>query len=234
MRKNSICIVGVDCRISSFSLMENLPICITLKTAVMDSISLPVVAPTFERLKRNGVWLHTLAGILILAHAVSHFRSENTHTLYFWCLLIISLDIFLLVIAGRDLLRQLPRVNLFFRLVEIVFFLGIGILMIIEGNELTGIVHFLLSIGYGYLFYCEKALRQTETLSFHHTGITIPGLPESRFLYWTHVNKVSANYDGIDIHTAEQQDLRFDLRRKLEFYEMERINDFCRHYLGKS
>src|SRR5579872_2510383 len=130
-----------DFKFSTNSHMENGHPRIPKKTALMDSISLPVVSPTFERLKRNGIWLHSLAGALILAHAVSHFRSETTHTLYFWCLLLISLDIFLLVIAGRDLLHQLPRVNLFFRLVEIIFFFCIGTLMIIEGNELTGIVH---------------------------------------------------------------------------------------------
>src|SRR5579872_3904954 len=139
---------------------------ITGKTALMDSISLPVVAPAFERLKRNGIWLHSLAGTLLLAHAISHFRSETSHSLYFWCLLLISLDIFLLVIAGRDLLRQLPRINLLFRCIEVVFFLCIGILMIVEGNEVTGIAHLLLAIGYSYLFYCERALRNTETLSF--------------------------------------------------------------------
>ncbi|HEY4108619.1 hypothetical protein [Puia sp.] len=199
----------------------------------MDSISLPVVSPAFEKLKRNGVWLHSLAGVLLLAHAVSHFRSENTHTLYFWCLLLISLDIFLLVIAGRDLLQQLPRVNLFFRSVEVIFFFCIGVLMILEGNEITGIVHFLLAIGYSYLFYCERALRNTEMLSFHHTGITIPSLPESRFLYWTHINGVDFTYDRIDIATSEQEDLRFDLRRNLDYEQLEHIKAFCRHYLGQ-
>ena len=199
----------------------------------MDSISLPVISPAFSRLKRNGIRLHTLAGILILAHALSHFRSETTHSLYFWCLLLISVDILLLVIAGRDLLQQMPRVNLFFRLIEVIFFFGIGVLMVVEGNEVTGIVHLLLTIAYGYLFYCEKALRDSETLSFHHTGITIPSLPESRFLYWTHVNGVNANYDGIEIRTSLAEDLTFHLRRNLEFEEMERINEFCRHYLGQ-
>jgi hypothetical protein len=203
------------------------------KTVLMDSISLPVVSPAFEKLKRNGVWLHSLAGVLLLAHAVSHFRSENTHTLYFWCLLLISLDIFLLVIAGRDLLQQLPRVNLFFRSVEVIFFFCIGVLMILEGNEITGIVHFLLAIGYSYLFYCERALRNTEMLSFHHTGITIPSLPESRFLYWTHINGVDFTYDRIDIATSEQEDLRFDLRRNLDYEQLEHIKAFCRHYLGQ-
>lgn len=124
----------------------------------MDSISLPIVHPSFERLKRSSTWLHLLAGFLILIHAISDFRSKELSSLFFWCQLLISLDIFILVLAGRDILRQLPRVNLFFRLVEIIFFLGIGTLMLIKGNRWSGIFHLSLSMAYCYLFYCEKRL----------------------------------------------------------------------------
>jgi len=199
----------------------------------MDSISLPVVAPAFERLKRSGTWLHLTAGVLILTHAVSHFRGEESHTLYFWCQLIISLDIFLLVLAGKDILRQLPKVNLFFRLVEVIFFLGIGTLMLLQGHLVIAIVHLSLSIGYAYLFYCEKRFRSEELLSFHHTGITIPGMPESRFLLWSHVNEVETFYDSIHISTSQKENLIFDLRTNLEFGQLEHIHQFCRFYLGK-
>jgi hypothetical protein len=199
----------------------------------MDSISLPVVAPTFERLKRSGTWLHLTAGLLILTHAISHFRGEESHTLYFWCMLIISLDIFLLVLAGKDILRQLPKVNLFFRFVEIIFFLGIGTMMLLQGHLAIAIIHLSLSVGYSYLFYCEKRFRSEELLSFHHTGITIPGLPESRFLLWTHVNAVETFYDSIHISTSEKENLIFDLRTNLEFGQLEHIHQFCRFYLGK-
>ncbi|HMI61911.1 MAG TPA: hypothetical protein VK518_13415 [Puia sp.] len=199
----------------------------------MDSISLPVVAPAFERLKRSGTWLHLTAGVLILTHAVSHFRGEESHTLYFWCQLIISLDIFLLVLAGKDILRQLPKVNLFFRLVEVIFFLGIGTLMLLQGHLVIAIVHLSLSIGYAYLFYCEKRFRSEELLSFHHTGITIPGMPESRFLLWSHVNEVETFYDSIHISTSQKENLTFDLRTNLEFGQLEHIHQFCRFYLGK-
>jgi hypothetical protein len=199
----------------------------------MDSISLPVVAPAFERLKRSGAWLHLTAAVLILTHAISHFRSEESHTLYFWCQLIISLDIFLLVLAGKDILRQLPGVNLFFRLVEIIFFLGIGTLMLLQGHIFIATVHLSLSTGYSYLFYCEKRFRSEELLSFHHTGITLPGLPESRFLLWSHVNDIETFYDSIRISTSEKEDLSFDLRRNLEFGQLEQIQRFCRFYLGK-
>jgi hypothetical protein len=124
----------------------------------MDSISLPVVHPAFEKLKRSSTWLHLLAGFLILIHAFSHFRSKELSSLYFWCQFLISLDIFILVLAGRDILRQLPRVNLLFRLVEIIFFLGIGTLMLIQGNRWSGIFHLSLSLAYCYIFYCEKRL----------------------------------------------------------------------------
>jgi hypothetical protein len=198
----------------------------------MDTISLPVVHPAFERLKRSGGWLHIVAGLLILTHAISHFRSSESPTLYFWCQLLISLDIFILVLAGRDVLRQLPRVNLFFRVVEIIFFLGIGTLMLVQGNLWTGIVHLSLSIAYCYLFYCEKGFRSEEQLSFHHTGVTIPHLPESQFLLWTDINEVETFYDSIHISTSSEKNLRFDLRKNLEFAELEQIHDFCRHYLG--
>ncbi|MBS1665084.1 MAG: hypothetical protein JST68_28825 [Bacteroidetes bacterium] len=200
----------------------------------MDSISLPVVAPSFERLKRSGSGLHIAAGLLILTHAISHFRNEHSHPLYFWCLLIISLDIFLLVLAGKDILRQLPRVNLFFRLVEIVFFLCIGILMLLQGHLLISIIHIALSIGYSYLFYCEKSFRAEELLSFHHTGITIPSLPDSRFILWTHVNDVETYYDSIHISTSDQEQLKFDLRNNLEFSQLEHIKQFLHFYLGKA
>lgn len=199
----------------------------------MDSISLPVVHPAFEKLKNSGNWLHIVAGVMILTHALSHFHRHETAPIYFWCQLIISIDIFILVLAGRDALRDMPNVNLFFRFVEILFFLVIGLLMLFSGSWISAVVHLTMSVGYCYLMYCEKKLRREELLSIHHTGITIPGLPESRFLLWTHVNQLEAHYDSILIHTSEAKDLRFDLRKNLEFEELDIIQDFCKHYLGK-
>jgi hypothetical protein len=200
----------------------------------MESMSLPVVHPAFEKLKKSGTWLHIAAGLLILTHAISHIHRQETPTLYFWCQLIISLDIFILVLAGRETLQELPNVNLFFRVVEILFFLVIGLLMAFEGNLVTAAIHLALSIGYSYLFYCERSLRRDELLSIHHIGITIPGLPDSRFLLWTNINDLEAGYDSIRICTSESRKLSFDLRKNLDFAELEQIHEFCRHYLGKA
>ena len=198
----------------------------------MDSISLPVVHPTFEKLKHSGRWLHAAAGFFILTHALSHFHRQEAPPLYFWCQLLISLDIFLLVMAGRELLL-LPRVNLFFRLVEIFFFLGIGLVMLLQGNIMTTIVHCGLSVGYSYLFYCERSMRKKELISLHHIGVTVPGLPETHFFLWSHINDIEARYDSILISTSDHQKMHFDLRKNLTFSQLEQIHEFCRHYLGK-
>lgn len=198
----------------------------------MDPISLPVIHPAFEKLKRYGNGWHIAAGLLILTHALSHIHSQESRPVYFWCQLIISLDIFILVFAGKDMLIQLPRVNLFFRLVEITFFLGIGLIMLSAGNLALATIHIGLSIAYTCLFYCERKLREQELLSFHHIGVSIPGLPQSRFLSWTNINAVNVNYDSIRISTSLDKDIHFEWRKNLEFAELEQIHEFCRHYLG--
>jgi hypothetical protein len=105
--------------------------------------------------------------------------------------------------------------------------------MLVQGHIAIAVVHLSLCIGYSYLFYCEKRFRSEELLSFHHTGITVPSLPESRFLLWSHVNEVETFYDSIHISTSQQENLVFDLRRNLEFGQVEHIHQFCRFYLGK-
>lgn len=198
----------------------------------MDSLSLPVVHPPFQKLKRAGRLLHITAGTFILAHAIAHFNQPESSPLYLGCLLLIALDIFILVFAGKNFLNDMPRVNLFFRLTEILFFLGIGITLLRELNWLMAIFHILLSMMYSYLFYCEKKINNSEYIAIHHTGISIPSLPESKFFLWAQINEVNARYDCITINTDGCISYRFDLRENLVFEQLDQIHEFCRHYLG--
>ncbi|MDF2189208.1 hypothetical protein [Paraflavitalea sp. CAU 1676] len=198
----------------------------------MNSLSFPVVHPSFQKLKHAGRLLHLTAGMLILVHAISHFQQPESSRIYLGCLLLMALDIFILVFAGKNILNDMPRVNLFFRLTEILFFLGIGITLLVEKQWLMGTVHLVLCSVYIYLFYCEKKAQSAEYVAIHHTGISVPGLPESKFFLWTHINGVDACYDSIRIETASSGSYEFDLRQNLAFEELDQIHEFCRHYLG--
>ena len=177
--------------------------------------------------------LHLTAGVLILAHAISHFNQPDSSPVYFWCQLIIAIDIFILVFAGRRILVELPKVNLFFRFVEFLFFLGIAILLFFEYKWIFGGIHLAISGLYIYLFYCEKKLNTGEYVAIHHTGITIPSLPESKFFLWSHISKIDARYDSITINTSLDKSYQFHLQKNLDFEELDQIHEFCRHYLGE-
>ncbi|HMF70433.1 MAG TPA: hypothetical protein VK616_03105 [Flavitalea sp.] len=197
----------------------------------MNSLALPIVHPAFQNLKRSGKLLHVTAATLILIHAITHMVRPGGNYIYFGCLFLIAVDILILVFAGKNILEERPSVNLFFRFVEFIFFLGIGLDLLLKLNWINGMVHILISLAYIYLFYCEKKLEKTEYVALHHTGITIPGLPESKFFIWSNISHIEAHYDHITIDTSLDKTYRFNLRTNLQFEELDQIHEFCRHYL---
>lgn len=197
----------------------------------MNSLSLPIVHPGFQNLKRSGKLLHLTAAALILIHGFTHVIQPGGSYIYFGCLFLIAVDILVLVFAGKNILEDMPRVNLFFRLVEFIFFLAIGAGLLLKLNWVNGSVHVLISAIYFYLFYCEKKLLNTEFVAIHHTGVTIPALPESKFFIWSNISHIEANYDHIRIDTSLNKTYEFNLRQNLQFEELDQIHEFCRHYL---
>lgn len=198
----------------------------------MDLIPIPVVHPAFQHLRRNGKFLHLVAAILIILHAAQHFRQPNNDLLYTSCLFLIAIDILILVFSIRNLVYEWPRLNLFFRVLEWLFFLGIGIQALVDQKWYTGIIHLIFMVSYGWLFYCEMRARRAEHLILMHTGIEIPGLPENQFVQWSGISSVNASYHFIEIITTKQQNFRFELTRNLQFEELDQIHEFRRHYLG--
>lgn len=198
----------------------------------MNSISFNIVHPAFQKLKSYSRLLHLTAGGIILAHAISHLNEPDSSAVYFWCQFLISLDIFILVFAGRHLLISHPKINLFFRFVEFLFFLGIAVLLFFEKKWVTGSLHLGLSLVYIYLFYCERQMVNGEYVAIHHTGITIPALPDSKFYIWSNISNIDAHYDSITIETSLDKTYHFNLQRNLQFEELDQIHEFCRHYLG--
>ena len=198
----------------------------------MDQLPIPVVHPAFQHLRRNGKFLHLIAALLIIFHAAQHFQQTNNNPVYTGCLFLIALDILILVFSIRNLVYEWPRLNLFFRFLECLFFLGIGIQAILDQHWYTGLIHLIFMGSYSWLLYCENRARNAEHLILLHTGIEIPALPDSHFIQWSAIASIEANYHSIEISTTQRQFFKFELTRNLQFEELDQIHEFRRHYLG--
>lgn len=200
----------------------------------MNSLSLPIIHPAFENLKKNGQLLHLFASIIIFANAINEYRVHDTVAIYFWAQVIIGADIFLLALLGKNFLADTPRYNLVFRFIECIIFLSFTWMYVLQAHYIMAIIMPLVTVGYAYVFYCERKSMKQELLSFHHIGVEIPDLPGNHLLSWYHINEIKAEYDSITINVSGEKNIRFSLKKNLHFEELEQIHEFCRHYLKTS
>ncbi len=200
----------------------------------MNALAVNIIHPAYENLKRTGRSLHIVAGLLIILNAMHEMQLPKVNHLYFWCQLFIGADILLMAFTARNLAKELPGVNTIFRFIECTIFLGAAVILLFEKNIVMALVLALISGAYAYLMFCEQKVYAAESVTFHHTGISISGIPVSRFFIWTNINKVDARYDSIIIETAQNKIYHFNLRQNLRFEELDQIHEFCRHYLKQA
>jgi hypothetical protein len=200
----------------------------------MNALAIPIIHPAYENLKRIGRFLHFVAGLIIILNAIHELQQPKINHLYFWCQLIIGADILVMVFTSRNLAIELPKINMTFRLIESIIFLGAASILLLESNWIMGTVLIIISAAYAYILYCEKKITQSEIVAFHHIGITISGIPTSRFFLWSNINNIEARYDSIIITTSHGKTFHFNFRQNLQFEELDQIHEFCRHYLKTS
>lgn len=197
----------------------------------MEALSFPIKHPAYQQLRQQGRWLHLMAAGLILVHAFSHLRQTDPSLVYLACLFLLALDLVILVMAGRSLLVEQPRINLFFRFTEILFFLIIAVEYFLKANYTAGGVHTVAALGFSYLYYCERKLAEPEVIKILHTGIEIPGIPEEKFLLWTNINQLNTSYSTLNIITSSSENQTIELEKNLSPSEKEQVEAFGRYYL---
>lgn len=197
----------------------------------MNAMAITIIHPAYENLKRMGRFFHVIAALVIFANAIHQLQQPILNHLYFWCQLIVGIDIVIVVFANRNLVQELPRINSIFRFIECLIFFGAAAILLTEKNWIMGSVLVLVAAAYGYLLYCEQKITLAEMVKFNHIGITVAGLPESEFFLWSRINDIDIRYDSISILTSDNKKLHFALRQNLQFEELDQIHEFCRHYL---
>ncbi len=197
----------------------------------MDALSFRVSHPAYQQLRQQGRWLHLMAAGLILVHAFSHLRQQDPSLVYLSCLFLLALDLLVLVLASRTLLIDQPRLNLFFRLTEVIFFGIIATEYFLKRGWIAGGVHSISAIAYAWLWYCERQLAREELVKILHSGIEIPGIPDEKFFIWSKINQLNISYSTLDISTSDNENHTLEFIENLKPDELEQLQAFRKYYL---
>lgn len=198
----------------------------------MSPIAVNIINPRIQSLREAGRPLHLLAAILIFANAFLYIQLPGSGKIYFWSQLIVAADILILFFAGKELLRESPGFNLFFRLAEIIVFLTFAILLLYERQWTGCMIQSGIAVLYGYIFYCEKKSYAAERISIQHLGINLPGILTDRFIPWIEIQRIEADHYEFIIHLRTgNKRIQYKLTHHLRLEEMEVIESYCRHYL---
>ncbi len=193
--------------------------------------SLQIVHPAFELLKRSARVLHFIAASIILINALHLLQVHNGNKLLCYTQMIIAVDIFLLVFLGGVLLIEAPKLNLIFRMIEVLTLFGISLTLISDGHNWLGIVHLIVSAGYLFLFYREWRVIRSEAVDIKQTGITVPNFVKDAEISWNEIKTIIPKYHSIIIETFLNKKIEFNLRKNLKIDELEQIDDFCRKHM---
>jgi hypothetical protein len=197
----------------------------------MSPIAVSIIHPDFQQVKKAGRPLHLLAVLIIVVNALMYIQQPEANRFYFWSQLIVAADILILIVAGKDLLNDSPKFNLFFRLAEVIVFTTFALLLIWKGDWMGGAVQVLVAGAFWYLFYYEKKSLYAEQIAIQHLGINIPGFPNDRFLSWIDITEVQMNNYQIEIQTRMGKKYSFELSRHLNLDEITVIQNYCGYYL---
>ena len=197
-------------------------------TAMASPLSVSIVHPAYNNLKKFSPILHFLAGLVFLAAGGYEFRMDNRITAF--CEIVIGIDVIVLAFM-RGIAEQSSRLNASFRLIEVLVFGGLTILAILEQSWVTGAILTLATGMYYYVFHCEKKMISREKVSVHHLGVTISNFPRDKELSWEQIRQLDAYPHSITIYTHRNKIHRFEFQKAIAFDELEQIHEFCQHYL---
>lgn len=192
-------------------------------------LSVSIVHPAYNNLKKYSPLLHFFAGLVFLAGAYYEFKSDNRITAF--CELVIGLDV-ITVAFIRGFAEESSRLNAFFRLIEVIVFGGLFILALLDKSWITASLLLPFTGMYYYVFHCERKVIQQEKVSIHHLGVTISSFPKDKELDWEQIASIEALPHSITIFTQKQRKYRFEFQKAIAFAELEQIHEFCGHYLN--
>jgi hypothetical protein len=192
-------------------------------------LSVSIVHPQAVNLKKISPLLHFIAGLMFLTAAYYELVADNRITAF--CEAVIAADVLAIAFMKR-FAEESTRLNVWFRLIEVVVFSGIAILTLLNRDYLISSLSLTAAGIYAYVFYCEHKLISQERVEVHHLGVTISAFPKDKYIDWQDLKTIKALPHSITIITQKNKTYHFEFGKGIALNELEQIHEFCSYYLN--
>lgn len=198
----------------------------------MTPIAIPVRNPAGPVLMKRGNRLHLLAAALIGANAYAYMQGPAASPVYFWCQVVIAVDIVLLVMADAETLRESPSYGMFFRIAEVLLFTMAFVQFLMQRAWFPGVLQGMVAAFYGWTFYQEWLAGKDKRILVQHLGVSLPGENGDHFLPWNRIRDLHMEDGSIRLEDTSGNTWNVDLSDIPDEEDLSKMENFKRHYLG--
>ena len=200
----------------------------------MKELLVPVRFLPYEKQIRYARLLHLLASSIFMLNAWIGYKLPSPPLLFVVSQIAISLVIFVYVVLGKMLIKDVAQSNFLFRLLEAAGFFSAAWYFFKHMNApLQGSLAILTLIGILYLMFTERKIFKPAYISFREKGIILPGVPKSDLLKWDQIENIRIRSDFASINTKDNRFLQYEINQVLSDEEIDTVNAWCVTQLNK-
>lgn len=198
----------------------------------MNSYSIAIVFPPFDRQHKAAKLLHVLAGCLLIMNAYASYRQQTIDLSFLVPQMASALLILAYAVAGRHLFAQNKTTHRLFRLLAVSMFLYASYYFNQLHLGFAALLQAITALGLFVLVIGEKSIFNATCIVLTEQGITLPSNFKKNEIRWKHVQNMIVKSDFVSIDTIHNQFLQFEINEVMSDEKIDEINAFCRaHFI---
>lgn len=194
----------------------------------MNSHSILIQFPPFEKQRRAAKLLHLLAGFLLIMNAYAHYKQQSISITF----LVVQMSAAFLVLAfaatGKGFSKETSANHRFFRLLEAAMFIYASVFFYGLNLVFPSLLQAITGAGILILSFAEKNIFEPTQIRISEIGIELPHNFKKNIIAWSSISNMIIKNDFISIDTKNNQFLQYEISEMLTDEKIDAINAFCR------
>lgn len=194
----------------------------------MNSHSILIQFPPFDKQRGAAKLLHLLAGFLLIMNAYAHYKQQSISISFLVLQLSASFLVLVFAASGKGFFNQTKTNHRFFRLLEAAMFFYASVFFYGLNLAFPALLQAITGLGILILSFAEKNIFEPTQIRISENGIELPYNFKKNIIAWSTISNMIIKSDFISIDTKSNQFLQYEISEVMTDEKIDAINAFCR------